>query len=73
MWNLNKRQTETLRMLIHKHMIVMLSDKEKAKGVFEIIQKYGVSSMPQAVELYRYNSKRLNKEAHSYHGLCKKS
>lgn len=54
---INPRQLENLRNLISQHIHEILVDKSKADRTFEKIKKYGVSTMPEAVALYKANKK----------------
>ncbi|KZL88674.1 hypothetical protein [Clostridium magnum] len=53
--NLNKKQVSTLKELIHNHLHEILTDKEKATKTFEKIKKYGVKTIPEAIQLYKEN------------------
>lgn len=52
---LNQKQVSNLKGLISAHIHEMLTDKEKAARTFKKIKKYGVSTMPEAIALYKCN------------------
>lgn len=56
---LNQKQLETLRKLIGQHMHEILVNQKKAYKTFEKIKKYGVSTMPEAIALYKSSKKML--------------
>ncbi len=52
---LSQKQVSNLKELISVHIHEMLTDEEKAAMTFKKIKKYGVSTMPEAIALYKCN------------------
>lgn len=52
---LSQKQVSNLKELISTHIHEMLNDEEKAASTFKKIKKYGISTMPKAIALYKAN------------------